>query len=197
LLSAKVSAFDISPELVEIARRRAARMDQCEIDFRIMAAEKLDYPDEYFDMVVFVDILHHVDISATMREVQRVLKPSGVVIGDELYTHSALQRVRDSKLVAKGAYPLMRRWIYGTNTPYITEDEHKIDEREFQIVRDSLVDWDADYFGVFEGRLFPNHIAWAARIDRSIMRALRPIASVLGSRVVFRGKIRKTGSDCQ
>jgi ubiquinone/menaquinone biosynthesis C-methylase UbiE len=191
-LNARVSAFDLSPEIIDITARRAANLGIRDLDLRVMTAENLEYPDNFFDLVLFVDILHHVDIAATMREVRRVLKPGGMVIGDELYTYSAVQRVRDSRLIARGAYPLMRRWIYGSETPYITEDERKINEREFRIIRDSLLHYEADYFGMLEGRLFPNHMTWAARLDRMVMRAVGPGGLVLGSRVVFSGEVRKS-----
>lgn len=190
-LNAKVSAFDLSPEVIDIASRRAAKLGQPDIDFRVMTSESMGYPDNFFDVVLFVDILHHVDIPATMREIRRVLKSGGIVIGDELYTHSSLQWMRDSRLVAKGIYPLMQRWIYGSDTPYITEDERKINQREFQVIRDSLLHCNIDYFGILEGRLFPNTMTWSARADRFAMRILRPIAPLLGGRVVFSGEVRK------
>ncbi len=190
-LKAQVSAFDLSPEIVDIAARRATNLGRHDIDFRVMTSEKIDYPEDYFDVVLFVDILHHVDIPATIREVQRVLKPGGMVIGDELYTHSALQRIRESKWIAQRIYPLMQRWIYRTDKPYITEDERKINEREFQIIRDCLVECNADYFGMLDGRLFPNTIKWASCLDRLVMRAAAPIAPLMGSRIVFWGEVRK------
>jgi ubiquinone/menaquinone biosynthesis C-methylase UbiE len=190
-LNAKVSAFDISPEIVEVSEKRARALGRDQIAFGVMPSEKMDYPDNSFDLVVFVDILHHVDIAKTMREVQRVLKQGGLVIGDELYTHSSLQRVRENKFTANSLYPLMQRWIYGTEQPYITPDERKINEREFRLIQDSLTKCEADYFGILEGRLFPNTITWASRVDRMIARASGPFAPLLSGRVVFRGEIRK------
>jgi 2-polyprenyl-3-methyl-5-hydroxy-6-metoxy-1,4-benzoquinol methylase len=147
LMGAIVSASDLSPGSIEIARERAARLGLSRMTFDVMTAEATTYPDDHFDAVVFVDILHHVDIPAAIREVRRVLKPGGMIIGDELYTHSSLQRVRESRLVEKLAYPLMQRWIYGPDKPYITADEHKIDEREFAVVTDAMAMCDIDYFG--------------------------------------------------
>ena len=190
-LQARVSAFDLSPEIVEIARKRAANLGVHGLDLQVMTAESLNYPDSFFDVVVFVDILHHVDISATMREVRRTLKPGGMVIGDELYTYSAVQRFRESRLVTRGLYPFMQRWIYSSDTPYITQDERKINEHEFQVIRDSLLSCDTEYFGLFGGRLFPSSMTWAMRLDRLAIRALGPAGPVLGGRVVFSGVIRK------
>ena len=188
-LGADVSAFDLSEESIDIARQRAARHGHDTIDFAVMPSENLTYADSCFDAVVFVDILHHVDIAATMQEIRRVLKPGGLVLGDELYTHSSLQKIRDSRLVAGPLYRVMRRWIYGEDVPYITEDEHKIDERELAIVSDAMQRWDADYFGIAEGRLFPSRLRWASRIDRSLIRIGGRLAPMLGGRVVFSGTL--------
>ncbi|MGE3784853.1 MAG: class I SAM-dependent methyltransferase, partial [Alphaproteobacteria bacterium] len=137
LMGAEVSANDISPESVDIALRRAARHGAA-FDARVMPIEQLDYPDDHFDAVVFIDILHHVDIPAAMAEVRRVLRPGAMIFGDELYTHSWLQAVRESRPVVRVLYPAMQRFIYGTDKPYITPDEHKIDEAELRVVLDHL-----------------------------------------------------------
>ena len=189
LMGALVSGSDLSPGSIEIARERAARLDLRDIAFDVMTAEAMTYPDDQFDAVVFVDILHHVDIPAAIREVRRVLKPGGLIIGDELYTHSSLQRIRESALVEKLAYPLMRRWIYGPDKPYITADEHKIDEHELAVVRAAMTACSVDYFGAAEGRLFPNRIKTLSKLDRALMKAMPVAAAHLAGRVVFSGVV--------
>lgn len=189
-LGARVSACDLSPESLAIAAARSACAG-VEIAFAAMPAEALTYPDNSFDVAVFVDILHHVDIAATMAEVARVLKPGARVIGDELYTHTRLQRIRESGPVQRILYPLMRGWIYGGNTPYITEDEHKIDEHEFALVTARLADCETDWFNILEGRLYPSRLRWASRIERAVMRPLAALAPSLAGRVVFSGTLAK------
>ena len=188
MLGARVSAFDLSPESVDIARERAARAGYPDIEFAVMPAEAMaSYGDNIFDMVVFVDILHHVDIPSTIPEIVRVMKPGGMIVGDELYTHSTLQKVRESALVTKFAYPRLQRWIYDDHTPYITPEEHKIDEHELGIVLRAIDAPRVEFFGVAEGRLFPSRMVWASKIDKAIMRISRSAARRLGSRVVFSG----------
>lgn len=198
LLGAKVSAFDLSAESIDIAVERAAKAGQGHIEFGVMPSEAMTYADHSFDLVLFVDILHHVDIARTTPEIARVLKPGGTIIGDELYTSSRIQRIRESRLVEKIFYPPMRRWIYGTQTPYITADEHKIDEHDFAHVRKILASCDTDYFGVLEGRLFPGRIAWASKLDRLLMKLLGPAGALFGSRIVFSGRTPGPARDgCQ
>lgn len=189
-LGAHVSACDLSPEALHIARERARRAGVM-IAFDAMPAEALTYPDSSFDAVVFVDILHHVDIAATMTEVARVLKPGACVIGDELYTHTRLQRIRESAPVQRLLYPLMRGWIYGGKTPYITEDEHKIDEHEFALVTARLAKLETAWFNILEGRLYPTRLIWASRVEQAMMRPMAALAPVLAGRVVFSGRLAK------
>lgn len=189
-LGARVFACDLSPDSLAIAEARACRAG-VEIAFAAMPAEAMTYPADSFDAVVFVDILHHVDIAAAMGEVARVLKAGALVIGDELYTHTRLQRLRESALVDGWLYPAMRRWIYGEETPYITADEHKIDEREFALVTAHLSGLETDWFNILEGRLYPSRLRWAARAERVALRPLRRLAPVLAGRVVFSGRLVK------
>jgi ubiquinone/menaquinone biosynthesis C-methylase UbiE len=191
-LGACVEAFDISPDVVEIARRRCAAFGYGGIDFGVMPSEALSYADESFDLVLFIDILHHVDIPATMREVVRVLKPGGRIIGNELYTHSWMQKhLRESWIVEKALYPAMRRFIYGDDKPYITPDEHKIDETEFAAVEQACGAFEAEWFNGLVGRLVPDRLPLVAGIDRAMMKTLGPRGRFAAGRVVFEGVVLK------
>jgi 2-polyprenyl-3-methyl-5-hydroxy-6-metoxy-1,4-benzoquinol methylase len=187
-LGVEVFGFDISPEAIDVALTRAYRA-QCCIDLRVMAAEAMDYPTGFFDGVVLVDILPHVDIASTIAEIARVVAPGGLIIGNELYTHSAVQRIRDSAWVSNVAYPLMRQWIYSGAMPYTAADEHKIDQRGLATVLDAMAAPSVEYFGMTEGRLYPTRMTWPTRIDKMIMNWANGIADKLASRVVFSGRI--------
>jgi len=78
---ARVFAFDISEQAVENTQRVleiAGLATHC--DLRVMAAEKLDYPDGTFDVVVGFAIIHHLDLRKALAEVARVLKPGGTAV---------------------------------------------------------------------------------------------------------------------
>jgi ubiquinone/menaquinone biosynthesis C-methylase UbiE len=194
-LGAEVYAFDISPEIIRIARARAQFCAPLagRVVFDVMPAESLSYPDDFFDAVLFIDILHHVDIPAALREVRRVMKPGGLIFGDELYTHSLLERVRRTRIVTNWLYGRMQRWIYGTETPYITPEEHKIDEREFAEIR-RIADRSRLRIRCFDfmiGRLFPSRMKAVAQIDRLILSGLGSLGLLLAGRVVFAGIVTK------
>jgi len=76
----KVAGFDISPKSVEISRRLAtANGFSGSTRFSVQAAEHLNYPDDSFDVVVGVDILHHVEVVPSVAELLRVLRPGGIL----------------------------------------------------------------------------------------------------------------------
>lgn len=109
-LGAKVTAFDISQESIEIAKERAKRQNCDDIKFDVMPSEKLSYVDRSFDMIVAVDILHHVDIPVTFLELSRVAKPGCIFVCDEIYSHSFLNKIRNSNFVNNFLYARMVRW---------------------------------------------------------------------------------------
>jgi SAM-dependent methyltransferase len=191
-LGAEVHAFDLSPELLDIARRRAARMAITTIRFEIMPAETLAYPDDFFDLAYFNDILHHVDVARAVAEARRVLKPGGRVIANELFTHSVLQRVRENKLVSGFLYRRMVRFIYGTDQPYITADERKIDERELAMLDAILRPGTPHrYFLFLAGRLLPAGWPRVAQFDRAFFATVGRAGRFFAGRVVLVGTVAK------
>src|SRR5438067_1286618 len=76
LRGAKVSAFDASPALLEIARQRVPDGDVREGDLEV-----LPFADTSFDAVTAVNsIFYAADIATAMREVTRVARPRGRVV---------------------------------------------------------------------------------------------------------------------
>lgn len=190
-LGARVSAFDLSPDSLQIARELAVREDLT-IDFQEMPAETMLYADSSFDYIVARDILHHVDIPLVMKEIHRVARPDAIFVVDEIYSHSITDKVRHSALVEKIIYPHMRRFIYGPEKPYITEDERKLNEQDLKVITTPLRK--AEFFRHFNfivTRLVPDRIDTLAKLDQLLLRLLRPMGSLLAGRVLFSARIRK------
>lgn len=107
---AEVCGFDVSATAVESTRRvleSAGLAKRCRVD--VMAAERLNYPDQSFDMAVGFAIIHHLDLPPAIEELHRVLKPGGVA-----YFAEPLE-----------SNPLIR--LYRRSTPqFRTEDERPL-----------------------------------------------------------------------
>lgn len=191
-LGARVYASDLSPELIEISRQRANHMGIANIAFDVMPAEALSYEDDSFDLIYFNDILHHVNIPKTLLEAKRVLKRGGTVVANELYTHSSLQKIRESKFVTGFLYKRMVSFIYGTKTPYITEDERKINENELNLLFSILIPgFKLDYFMLLCGRIVPSYWTSYAKLDHFILNISKRFGNLLAGRAVIVGTIDK------
>lgn len=155
VLGAQVYGSDISPESIALAEQRVA---QIPMDHRpnlaVMPCEQMDYPDAFFDGVVLINILHHVEIPRTVAELKRVLKPGAMVVVREQYTARQLQRIRESWLIDKIVHPAMRNWFYSGKT-YITEDERKLDQRDLKFLREQFPKLEVEFFDILNNRVFP------------------------------------------
>jgi ubiquinone/menaquinone biosynthesis C-methylase UbiE len=79
-------AFDISPEEVKRVKQRGLQATVFVGDLA-----ELDLPDAAFDAVFTFGVLHHLqdtigDSTPGLHEIQRVLKPGGVLLGSEPYS---------------------------------------------------------------------------------------------------------------
>jgi SAM-dependent methyltransferase len=73
-----VISSDLSPAMVEAARRRGAELDITSVDFRVLDAQALDLPDASIDAVVCRwGYMLMPDPAAAFRETNRVLRPGG------------------------------------------------------------------------------------------------------------------------
>lgn len=190
-LGAKVSAFDLSPDSLYIARELAKR-EGLQINFDEMPAESMRYTDSSFDFIVARDILHHVDIPLTMREIVRVAKPGALFVVNEIYSHSITDKVRHSSLVEKILYPPMRRWIYGPEKPYITEDERKLNELDLKEITKPLQPNQFEkHFNFLVTRIVPDNFEFVAKVDRLLLRVFKPIGRFLAGRILFGARVSK------
>jgi ubiquinone/menaquinone biosynthesis C-methylase UbiE len=184
-MGAEVDACDISPETVKLARSRAAGRN---IRFAVMPAESLAYRDGIFDLILADDIFHHIEVNESFRELRRVAKPECLLVWREIYVHTLLKRIRRSRFVAHFLYPRMTHWIYGSNEPYITQDERPLSEHDVDCILQELGPSEVDYFNFLVGRLFPDRFSLLSRIDRALLRSSR-LGRWLGCRCVGHGAI--------
>lgn len=126
----KILGFDISESNVNTANSLFKLHQKEEVgNFVVSTAEKLIFDDESFDMVVGIDILHHVDIEKALLEVFRVLKLGGKAVFREPIEVPLLDTIRNSWIVRK----LVPN--EASLETHITVDERKLNKRDFEIMK--------------------------------------------------------------
>jgi ubiquinone/menaquinone biosynthesis C-methylase UbiE len=77
----RVIGTDVSPEMIEVARRKAEEREVENVDFRVSDGYALPYDDASFDAVLMFNTLHVVkEPEALLREAHRLLRPSGYLV---------------------------------------------------------------------------------------------------------------------
>lgn len=186
-LGYRVEGFDISPGNIAVAEHLATRhglADRCH--FITMTAERLAYPDNHFDVIVGMDILHHVDVAKVMTEVHRVLKPGGVAIFKEPIRVPVLDTIRESRLLLK---------LAPTETSFdkhvhITDDERKLTGDDLKLLSGCFSEVRTQRFSLLLRlyRIIPRrwfNLVWKLqRLDYEMMRLFPPLRR-LGDVCVF------------
>lgn len=89
----EVIGIDYSQAGIKLAlkNKQKLRTVKGNVKFYRMSAEKLDFPDNYFDKIIAIDILEHLnkkEIKNVFREVKRVLRPNGI-----LFIHTGTNKI--------------------------------------------------------------------------------------------------------
>lgn len=95
---AKVKGFDISPEMIKIAKTENPKLD-----LKIGTGNKIPF-DEKFDIVLASLVVHYFsDWNKMLREIKRVLKKGGIFV---FSTGNPVHESREKKVIGKKKYTL-------------------------------------------------------------------------------------------
>lgn len=124
-----VWGVDISPDNISIAKNLAKKYEfDDKIHFSVQTVEQLDYPSEFFDIIVGFDILHHVEIEQAIMECCRILKKDGIAIFREHIEVPIFDKIRNTRLI-KSLVSNKKSFEH-----HITEDERKLSIRDISII---------------------------------------------------------------
>jgi ubiquinone/menaquinone biosynthesis C-methylase UbiE len=158
----QIDGFDISEKNIEVSKQLFEKYKMSDkATFQVSSAESLPYEDKSFEVIVGVDILHHIDIDKSVRECHRVLKDDGVAIFREPLEVPILDFIRNLKIVKIFA-PTEKSFEL-----HITEDERKLNQVDVEILRN----------------IFPNmemrKYLFLSRFDKFFRKGSDPQPSVL------------------
>lgn len=93
-LGAVVKAVDLSENSLKIARARAKEEGAANIEFLKMDCEKMDFPDNSFDIIFDGGTFSSLDLNKSLPKLTQVLKPDGFLIGIETLGHNPLTNLK-------------------------------------------------------------------------------------------------------
>jgi ubiquinone/menaquinone biosynthesis C-methylase UbiE len=118
----RVSGIEPSLEMVTYAQRKAARRGLA-VDIKPGVIERLNYPDQSFDVILCIIVLHHMPDEAKLqgiKEMARVLKSGGrlLVVDSNLHLLPSFERggfsqVKAGEIPSVGGY----NFILWSNNP--------------------------------------------------------------------------------
>ena len=107
----KVFGMDISENSINIAKKKAKNYgvhNNCK--FEKMDAEKLDYDENTFDIVVAYNSLSYLDLEKSYQELNRVTKPDGKIIIMDSLGNNPIFQINRNKNLKKWAPEFMRKF---------------------------------------------------------------------------------------
>jgi len=134
LMGHKVVGFDLSPENIELAQRRAELDKVTDLaTFVVADAAESGLPRGGFDLVLVMAVLHHVDMASGLSSLDFVLKPGGyAVISEPVAFSKFLQWLRDRTTVEKDISPNERQ-LHQEDLRQIAEKFEVVSVRYFHL----------------------------------------------------------------
>lgn len=123
----QVTAIDIAPEMIEIAKSKSRDKQISNINFQVGDSCELDFENELFDTVLASNVLHLLyQPDLALKEMTRVLKPNGKIIiptychGDSVKSHIL------SRLMGLAGFKARSRWSVKSFEKFVEECGLKI-----------------------------------------------------------------------
>lgn len=145
-----VTAVDLSPGMVDLARERAAiHLGEAEggAEFVVASAEETGLASESFDWVVGKFAVHHLDLDRVAAEISRLLKPGGQAVFVETSALSPPLSFARRRLVGRFGIPRAG-----------TEDEHPLDRYDIATLGAQFSDCSYDFPDFVFFRLPARHL---------------------------------------
>lgn len=132
-----ITASDISPEMIRIAKQKQKDLGIGNIDFQVQDCYSLKIPDGSFDVVIASNLLHLLyEPEKPVREAGRILKPGGIFIAPTFCVGENLKsRIIANVAGALSGFRIVNKWsvdglkVFLQNNGFTIIKVEKIDGR--------------------------------------------------------------------
>ena len=130
LTKSKLFGVDISSEFIEQSKNNFKKYNMEEIEVMTVEPEKLPFENEKFDLILIIDVIHHLDdIKKNIDEIKRVLKKGGKLIVYEPNKFNPLIWI--THLIDKNERGLLRVGSFKKYREIFNEKEFKIEKENY------------------------------------------------------------------
>lgn len=134
----KVVGIDISVESIRLAQERKTKFTE----YYIMNCEKMEFADNHFDVILDYGTFSSLDLNIALKELIRVLKPSGSLIAIETLAHNPFANLwRQINVKRK------RRTEWAS--------KHILTENNIFVLKNNFSSFEINYFGLLTIFLYP------------------------------------------
>lgn len=152
------TGIDISPVSISHAIEKAKGLN---IAFIAMDGEKLEFSDNYFDLIVCSGVLHHLDIDKAYKELLRVIRPEGKIICNEPLMHNPV-----FQLYRKSTPNLRTEW----------ETEHILKRKDIKLAEKYFNKVDMKFFHLVSFLAVP---FYGTKLFNPVLKILESIDSLI------------------
>ncbi len=133
----RVMGVDLSQKSINFARKKVEG-----VEFLVKDCEETGFDDNYFDMVFDGGTFSSLDLNKAIKEIVRILKPNGTLVGIETLGHNPLLNLkrRINRLIGK-------------RTKWATE--HILKTKDFEMIKNHFSRAEAHFFHLVSWLAFP------------------------------------------
>ncbi len=130
----KITAVDLSPEMIKIAEEKRNAELIKNIDFKVGDSCSLEFKDSSFDTIIAVNLLHLLfDPDLALQEMKRVLEDNGQIIIPTYCHGESFKSHIISRLMSLAGFRARSRWS-------VTSFKVFVERSGFEIIKEIVID---------------------------------------------------------
>lgn len=129
-----ITAIDIAPEMIKIAKEKCIQKSITNIDFRVGDICNLELQNESFDIIIASNVLHLLfNPELAMQEMKRVLRKNGKIIIPTFCHGANLKSHMISRIMGLAGFKARTRWSVKSFSEFVKKNG-------FIIIKENVLD---------------------------------------------------------